>query len=142
MGNPLDDRVLVGPLIDGRAYAAMRSAIDRAIGDGGELICGGERVDVGDPDSYYVRPAIVRMPAQTEVVREETFAPILYVMTYHDLDAAIELHNAVPQGLSSAIFTGRSARGRTFPGRRRLRLRYRQREYRDLGRGDRRCVRR
>ncbi len=106
VGNPLDDRVLVGPLIDGRAHAAMRSAIDRAIDDGGELICGGERVDVGDPDSYYVRPAIVRMPAQTAVVREETFAPILYVMTYHDLDAAIELHNAVPQGLSSAIFTG------------------------------------
>ncbi|MEV5651565.1 aldehyde dehydrogenase family protein [Nocardia sp. NPDC052254] len=106
VGNPLDERMLVGPLIDGRAHAAMRSAIERAIDDGGELICGGERVEVGDPDSYYVRPAIVRMPAQTAVVREETFAPILYVLTYRDLDTAIELHNAVPQGLSSAIFTG------------------------------------
>ncbi|WP_227984133.1 aldehyde dehydrogenase family protein [Nocardia spumae] len=106
VGNPLDDSVLVGPLIDGRAHTAMRSAIERAIADGGELICGGERVDVGGPDSYYVRPAIVRMPAQTAVVREETFAPILYVLTYHELDSAIALHNDVPQGLSSAIFTG------------------------------------
>ncbi|NKY86436.1 L-piperidine-6-carboxylate dehydrogenase [Nocardia veterana] len=106
VGNPFDDGVLVGPLIDGRAHAAMRSAIERAIADGGELICGGERVDVGGADSYYVRPAVVRMPAQTAVVREETFAPILYVLTYHDFDAAIALHNGVPQGLSSAIFTG------------------------------------
>jgi aldehyde dehydrogenase (NAD+) len=106
VGNPLDDSVLVGPLIDGRAHTAMRAAIDRALADGGELICGGERVEVGGDDSYYVRPAIIRMPAQTAIVREETFAPILYVLTYHDLDSAIALHNAVPQGLSSAIFTG------------------------------------
>ncbi|KZM75963.1 aldehyde dehydrogenase family protein [Nocardia terpenica] len=106
VGSPLDDDVLVGPLINGRAYEAMRKAIERAVADGGELVCGGERVEIGGEDSYYVRPAIVRMPAQTAVVREETFAPILYVLTYSDFDAAIELHNEVPQGLSSAIFTG------------------------------------
>ncbi|NKY50571.1 L-piperidine-6-carboxylate dehydrogenase [Nocardia vermiculata] len=105
VGNPLDDGALVGPLIDAKAYESMRSAIERAIDDGGELLCGGERVDAGGPDAYYVRPAVVRMPAQSAIVREETFAPILYVLTYHDLDAAIELHNGVPQGLSAAIFT-------------------------------------
>lgn len=106
VGNPLEDDVLVGPLINGRAYAAMQEAIARAVADGGELVCGAERLMVSGEDSYYVRPAIVRMPAQTAVVREETFAPILYVLTYEDFDAAITLHNGVPQGLSSAIFTG------------------------------------
>ncbi|WP_280271383.1 L-piperidine-6-carboxylate dehydrogenase [Nocardia wallacei] len=106
VGNPLDNDVLVGPLIDGRAYAAMQEAVARAVADGGELVCGAERLMVSGEDSYYVRPAIVRMPAQTEVVREETFAPILYVLTYQDFDTAIALHNGVPQGLSSAIFTG------------------------------------
>ncbi|MFC9997950.1 aldehyde dehydrogenase family protein [Nocardia sp. NPDC127526] len=105
VGNPLEDGVLVGPLINGRSYEAMQDALRRAQADGGELICGGDRVDDFGPDAYYVRPALVRMPAQTAVVREETFAPILYVLTYHDLDTAIDLHNAVPQGLSSAIFT-------------------------------------
>ncbi|MCU1642597.1 MAG: aldehyde dehydrogenase family protein [Nocardia sp.] len=105
VGNPLDDGVLVGPLINGRAYTGMQEALRRAQEDGGELICGGERVEGFGEDAYYVRPAIVRMPAQSAVVREETFAPILYVLTYRDLDAAIDLHNGVPQGLSSAIFT-------------------------------------
>ncbi|WP_433195143.1 L-piperidine-6-carboxylate dehydrogenase [Nocardia sp. CA-107356] len=105
VGNPLDDGVLVGPLIDGRAYEGMRAAIERALADGGELVCGGERVGGFGDDAFYVRPAIVRMPAQTSVVREETFAPILYVLTYHDFDTAIALHNGVPQGLSSAVFT-------------------------------------
>ncbi|MGN2641423.1 L-piperidine-6-carboxylate dehydrogenase [Nocardia takedensis] len=105
VGNPLDEGVLVGPLIDARAHTALDAAIERARNDGGELLCGGERVPVGGPDAYYVRPALVRMPAQTEIVREETFAPLLYVLTYRDLDHAIDLHNAVPQGLSSSIFT-------------------------------------
>jgi aldehyde dehydrogenase (NAD+) len=105
VGSPLEDGVLVGPLINGRAYTAMQEALTRAATDGGELLCGGERVMVHGEDSYYVRPALVRMPAQTEIVREETFAPILYVLTYDDFDEAIALHNAVPQGLSSAVFT-------------------------------------
>ncbi|MEV0293451.1 aldehyde dehydrogenase family protein [Nocardia sp. NPDC050710] len=105
VGNPLEDGVLVGPLINERAYHGMREALDRALADGGELVCGGDRVEVCGDDAYYVRPAIVRMPAQTAVVREETFAPILYVLGYHHFDHAIALHNAVPQGLSSSVFT-------------------------------------
>ncbi|MFI6869982.1 aldehyde dehydrogenase family protein [Nocardia sp. NPDC050406] len=105
VGNPMDEGVLVGPLINSQGYLAMQSALQRALDDGGELICGGERVEGYGEDAFYVRPALVRMPAQTAVVREETFAPILYALTYDELDAAIELHNGVPQGLSSSIFT-------------------------------------
>ncbi|GAA4478619.1 aldehyde dehydrogenase family protein [Rhodococcus olei] len=102
VGDPFDDGVLVGPLIRERAWEAMTSALDRARAEGGALVCGGDRAD---RSGVYVSPAVVRMPAQTPVVCEETFAPILYVLTYDDLDEAIALHNAVPQGLSSAIFT-------------------------------------
>ncbi|RMI31729.1 L-piperidine-6-carboxylate dehydrogenase [Nocardia stercoris] len=105
VGDPFADGVLVGPLINGQAYQGMQAAIERARADYGELLCGGERVDVAGDESYYVRPAVLRMHAQTEVVREETFAPLLYVMTYRDFDLAIEMHNAVSQGLSSSIFT-------------------------------------
>ncbi|MET8797392.1 aldehyde dehydrogenase family protein [Nocardia sp. NPDC004568] len=107
VGNPLDPGTQVGPLHGPGAWAGMWDALARARGDGGEVLCGGERVEpagVG-PEAYYADPAIVRMPAQTEVVREETFAPILYVLTYDDFDTALALHNGVPQGLSSAIFT-------------------------------------
>jgi aldehyde dehydrogenase (NAD+) len=84
----------------------MADAVEQAQADGGELIVGGaRRTAAGLPNAYYVEPAIVRMPAQTELVRRETFAPILYVMTYRDFDDAIALHNGVPQGLSSSIFT-------------------------------------
>lgn len=102
VGDPFDDGVLVGPLIRERSWEAMDSALGRARADGGEVVCGGERAL---RDGVYATPAVVRMPAQTPVVCEETFAPILYVLTYDDLDDAIALHNAVPQGLSSAIFT-------------------------------------
>jgi aldehyde dehydrogenase (NAD+) len=104
VGDPFDDGTLVGPLIDGRAHEAMVAALDRAVGDGGQVAVGGRRRDAG-PDAFYVEPAIVRMPGQTEIVRTETFAPILYVMTYRELEEAIALHNGVPQGLSSSIFT-------------------------------------
>lgn len=105
VGNPLDEGVLVGPLIDEHAYTAMQEALLRARQEGGEIVCGGERVDLIGPDAYYVRPALVRMPVQTELVRAETFAPILYVLTYDDIDTAIALNNDVTQGLSSSIFT-------------------------------------
>ena len=83
----------------------MQAALERARSDGGQ-VSGGERALAGEhPGAFYVHPALVRMPAQTEIVREETFAPILYVLTYGDLDEAIALHNDVPQGLSSCIFT-------------------------------------
>ena len=103
VGSPFDDDVLVGPLVNARAYESMTAAIDKATADGGELVVGGDRV--GDGDSYYVCPALIRMPTQSSVVQEETFAPILYVLTYDTFDEAIALHNDVPQGLSSAIFT-------------------------------------
>jgi aldehyde dehydrogenase (NAD+) len=106
IGDPSADGTLVGPLINGRAYRGMAQALDEARADGGELIAGGDRRPVdGAPEAYYVEPALVRMPAQTEVVRRETFAPILYVMSYRELAEAIALHNGVPQGLSSSIFT-------------------------------------
>ena len=104
IGDPAADRTLVGPLIHETAYRDMVGALERARADGGEVF-GGQRRDVGDESAYYVAPAVVRMPAQTSVVHAETFAPILYVLTYDDLDEAIAMNNAVPQGLSSAIFT-------------------------------------
>lgn len=113
VGNPFDDGILVGPLISGRSYEAMADALGRAEQDGGVRVSGGDRVD-GPGESFYVSPALVRMPAQTDVVREETFAPILYVLTYDDFDEAITLHNAVPQGLASSIFTTDSREAERF----------------------------
>ena len=106
VGDPAADGTLVGPLIHERSYRDMIGALEQARADGGE-VTGGERVPVGSDDagSFYVTPAVVRMPAQTQVVHSETFAPILYVLTYDTIDEAIDLNNAVPQGLSSAIFT-------------------------------------
>lgn len=107
IGDPSAPGTLVGPLIHETAYRDMVGALEQARADGGEVI-GGERTHPGvaeHPSSYYVAPAVVRMPAQTAIVAAETFAPILYVLTYDELDDAIALNNAVPQGLSSAIFT-------------------------------------
>jgi aldehyde dehydrogenase (NAD+) len=105
IGDPREASTLVGPLIDGGSFEAMQAALSRAKKEGGSVF-GGDRVAVAGCDGgYYVKPAIVRMPSQADVVREETFAPILYVMGYRDLDEAIAMHNDVPQGLSSCIFT-------------------------------------
>jgi aldehyde dehydrogenase (NAD+) len=106
IGDPLAKGTLVGPLINERAYRLMIEALKQASADGGELVAGGgRRLATGFPDAYYVEPALVHMPAQTELVRRETFAPVLYVMTYRTLEEAIAVHNGVPQGLSSSIFT-------------------------------------
>jgi aldehyde dehydrogenase (NAD+) len=105
IGDPTATGTLVGPLIHETAYRDMVGALEQARADGGEVV-GGDRRHAGFPQSaYYVAPAVVRMPAQTAIVATETFAPILYVLAYDDLDEAIALNNAVPQGLSSAIFT-------------------------------------
>ncbi len=105
VGDPLEAGTLVGPLIDAQAWENMQAAMARANEDGGE-ITGGERVlEDRFPEGVYVRPAIAEMPGQTDLLCHETFAPILYVLRYSDLDEAIALQNAVPQGLSSSIFT-------------------------------------
>lgn len=105
IGDPLQPGTLVGPLIDRRAFDAMQSALAQAREDGGTVF-GGERV-LADrhPEAFYVQPALADMPRQTAIVREETFAPLLYVMGYRELDEAIRMHNDVPQGLASSIFT-------------------------------------
>ncbi|MCX5745719.1 MAG: aldehyde dehydrogenase family protein, partial [Proteobacteria bacterium] len=105
IGDPRAASTLVGPLIDQAARGAMDAALARARGDGGEVHGGGRIEVVACADGAYVTPAIVRMPAQTAIVRDETFAPILYVLGYRELDEAIALHNGVAQGLSSCIFT-------------------------------------
>jgi L-aminoadipate-semialdehyde dehydrogenase len=105
IGNPLEPGTLVGPLIGKAAFTGMQQALAAAKRDGGQVF-GGERVLAERwPDAYYVRPAFAEMPQQTDIVCRETFAPILYVMRYRDLDDAIATHNAVPQGLASSIFT-------------------------------------
>ncbi len=104
IGNPLESGTLVGPLIDKQAFDRMQAALAAARAAGGK-VTGGERVENGYADAFYVRPALVEMPEQTGPVEQETFAPILYVMRYNDFDKALALHNAVPQGLSSSIFT-------------------------------------
>jgi aldehyde dehydrogenase (NAD+) len=106
VGDPREDGTLCGPLISEDAFTDMQAALERARADGA-TIAGGERLHADRwPDAYFVRPAIARMREQTDLVREETFAPLLYAMTYSDLDEAIALHNDVPQGLSSCVFTG------------------------------------
>jgi aldehyde dehydrogenase (NAD+) len=105
VGDPLDEGTLVGPLIDEASLQRMEAALAQARAEGG-LVFGGERTQPsGLGGGAYVRPALVEMPGQSPIVQEETFAPILYVMTYTDLTEAIAVQNAVPQGLSSCIFT-------------------------------------
>jgi aldehyde dehydrogenase (NAD+) len=114
IGDPLEAGTLVGPLVDRAAFTHMQLSLDKARAAGGE-VRGGARVAVGDhADAWYAAPALVTMPAQGEVVCEETFAPILYVLRYRTLDEALALHNAVAQGLSSAIFTNDLREAETF----------------------------
>ncbi|MBD3003564.1 aldehyde dehydrogenase family protein [Streptomyces sp. 5-10] len=106
IGDPFEDTTLVGPLISPAALDTMNSALTRAQAQGGKILAGGNRrLAEAAPAAAYVEPVLVRVDAQTDVVREETFAPILYVLTYDTLEEAIALHNDVPQGLSSSIFT-------------------------------------
>jgi aldehyde dehydrogenase (NAD+) len=106
VGNPLEEGVLVGPLIDEDAVKDFENAIEQAKKQGGKVTFGGERIKIkGLENGFYVKPAIVEMPAVTPITCEETFAPILYVFRYKTLEEAIKIHNAVPQGLSSSIFT-------------------------------------
>ena len=113
IGHPLEGN-LVGPLIDKVSFDAMQDALQKAKQAGG-TVTGGERVLTDKyPNAYYVKPALVEMPSQHEVVKHETFAPILYVMSYDDFDEAIDMQNDVPQGLSSCIFTNSMREAETF----------------------------
>ena len=115
IGDPLQDGTLVGPLIGRTAYERMELAIERAGTEGGKLVAGGGRaLEEAAPDAYYARPSIVRIDEQTDVVAQETFAPLLYVLPYEDFDEAIALNNAVPQGLSSSVFTSDQAEAERF----------------------------
>ena len=104
VGDPSNGDKLVGPLIDEAAFKGMQGALEAARGQGGS-VHGGERVETGAEGAFYARPALVEMPEQGGIVLEETFAPILYVMRYGDLEEAIAQQNAVAAGLSSSIFT-------------------------------------
>jgi aldehyde dehydrogenase (NAD+) len=103
-GNPWEDGVLLGPLIRASAADQFEAAIAAALGQGGKLLAGGSRIK---RPGYYVQPTLIAAHGGMEIVKQETFAPILYILPYKSLDEAIALHNAVPQGLSSAIFTSR-----------------------------------
>ena len=106
IGDPLADGTLVGPLIDAAAFDRLGESIEAAVNDGGEVVVGGDRVLADEaPDARYITPALVTMPAQTEIVRTETFGPLLYVLAYDEFEEAVALHNAVPQGLASSVFT-------------------------------------
>lgn len=114
IGDPLDPATLVGPLIDEMAFDNMEAALERAKANGDKIIGGGRALADQYPDAFYVNPAIVEMTAEGANVRQETFAPILYIFKYTDLDEAIMRQNDVPQGLSSAIFTRDVLEAETF----------------------------
>jgi aldehyde dehydrogenase (NAD+) len=103
IGNPLEEGTLMGPLVTADAMKKMESALSAAQKDGGQILVGGKPTT--HASGNFVQPTIVRMPKQTNIVKEETFAPLLYILEYETIDEAIALHNDVPQGLSSAIFT-------------------------------------
>jgi len=117
IGHPLDPSTLVGPLIDTGAVDDFRKAIERVTGEGGTILCGG---DVLKGDGYgsgcYVTPCIAEVKKNLPIVCDETFAPLLYIMSYRTLDEAIALQNDVPQGLSSAIFTRNLLEAERFLG--------------------------
>jgi aldehyde dehydrogenase (NAD+) len=103
LGNPIEEGILMGPLVTNGAVEDMMAALVKVKEQGGEVIYGGKQLkDLGE---QFVEPTIVKMPSQTEIVHHETFAPILYLLEYDEIEEAIRLHNEVPQGLSSAVFT-------------------------------------
>ena len=104
IGHPLEGN-LIGPLIDKHSFDNMQDALEQALSEGGKVFGGKRQLQDKFPNAYYVSPAIVEMPEQSDVVCSETFAPILYVVGYTDFAEALRLNNAVPQGLSSCIFT-------------------------------------
>lgn len=115
IGDPMLEGTLVGPLINEHSYQGFTAAIEQAKAEGGTVVAGGQRA-LADAatGAYYVQPTIITMPAQSQIVRSETFAPILYVLTYTDFAEAIALNNDVPQGLSSSVFTQHQGEAERF----------------------------
>jgi len=109
IGDPMDDKTLMGPLIDRQAVEIMQAALRRIKAEGGEVLYGGEELG-----GCYVKPALVKAHADMPIVQEEVFAPILYLIEFDKLDEALQAHNAVPQGLSSAMFTTNMISAETF----------------------------
>jgi aldehyde dehydrogenase (NAD+) len=112
IGNPLDEDTLVGPLIDKDAVNMMQKALEQVKREGGKILCGGEVLE--NMEGHYVKPAICEVENHYDIVQEETFAPILYLINYKELDEAIAYHNGVRQGLSSAMFTLNVREAETF----------------------------
>jgi len=103
IGNPLDRKTLMGPLIDKKAVDAVQDSIQKLKAEGGEVLYGGEPMDL--PGGCYMKPCLANAKPNFRIVQEETFGPLLYLMTYRDFDEAIAIQNGVPQGLTSSIFT-------------------------------------
>jgi aldehyde dehydrogenase (NAD+) len=111
IGDPLDETTLMGPLVNGAAVKEMTDAMAQVAEQGGEVICGGNTID---RPGHFVEPTIVKISPDAQIVKNETFAPILYVHEFDDLEQAIQIHNDVPQGLSSSIFTTNVISAETF----------------------------
>ena len=111
IGNPLNEKTLMGPLIDSEAVQNFSNAVKLAVEQGGQILCGGNSIDA---PGFFVEPTIIKVENDYKIVKEETFAPILYLIEYEDLDEAIKLHNDVSQGLSSSIFTDRVQNAEKF----------------------------
>jgi aldehyde dehydrogenase (NAD+) len=111
IGDPLQEGTLMGPLVNARAVEDMMAALEKVKAQGGQILYGGRKVE---RPGFFVEPTLVRAKADMPIVAEETFAPILYLIEVSDLDEAVRVHNSVPQGLSSAIFTRDLRAAETF----------------------------
>ncbi len=114
IGDPREAGTLVGPLIDKVAYDAMQAALTQAKSEGGQVFGGERQLENQFPGGYYVRPSLATMPRQTDTLRRETFAPILYTLKYREFAEAVALNNDVPQGLASSVFTTDVREAETF----------------------------
>ncbi|MFC2092037.1 aldehyde dehydrogenase family protein, partial [Elusimicrobiota bacterium] len=115
IGNPLDEGILMGPLVNKAALKAFTDAIGIIKKQGGKILTGGNVLNNGEySKGYFVEPTIILSDTQLEIIKEETFAPILYIIPFETLDEALEIHNGVQQGLSSAIFTNNLRSAETF----------------------------
>jgi aldehyde dehydrogenase (NAD+) len=103
IGDPMKSDTLMGPLVVNTSVEEMMDAVKQAVADGGEVVFGGHMLPDMGPN--FVEPTIIKMPSQTQIVKTETFAPILYLLEYSSIEEAIQIHNDVPQGLSSAMFS-------------------------------------